>query len=117
MVKRGDFCPPYSLALAYAGCHAFGSIEWNHSGAVTFGSDSHRKDGNLSVWSVDCAGPLPSRRVDRKLATTLYDRVDWPWMLNGSNTFSMESLSRLRVAGADAFTIMRLAGHSSIEVP
>lgn len=23
------------------------------------------------------------------LATTLYNRVDWPWMLNGSNTFSM----------------------------
>lgn len=24
-----------------------------------------------------------------KLATILYERVDWPWMLNGSNTFSM----------------------------
>ena len=24
-----------------------------------------------------------------KLATTLYERVDWPWMLNGGNTFSM----------------------------
>ncbi len=24
-----------------------------------------------------------------KLATTLYERVDWPWMLNGGQTFSM----------------------------
>ena len=24
-----------------------------------------------------------------KLATEIYNRVDWPWMLNGSNTFSM----------------------------
>jgi hypothetical protein len=25
----------------------------------------------------------------RKLATELYERVEWPWMLNGSDTFSM----------------------------
>jgi hypothetical protein len=24
-----------------------------------------------------------------RLATTIYERVDWPWMLNGGNTFSM----------------------------
>ena len=35
------------------------------------------------------ARALSRRRRDRRLATTIYERVDWPWMLNGGKTFSM----------------------------
>ncbi|WP_128911982.1 glucoamylase family protein [Granulicella sibirica] len=35
------------------------------------------------------AGDTGPERQIRELATKLYERVDWPWMLNGGSTFSM----------------------------
>jgi hypothetical protein len=55
--------------------------------------------GNSEVSSIDSAiffcGALTARAYFPqdaeivKLATSLYERVDWPWMLNGGPTFSM----------------------------
>ena len=55
--------------------------------------------GNSEVSSIDTAiflcGALTARAhfhddpKSSQLATTLYERVDWPWMLNGGKTFSM----------------------------
>ena len=55
--------------------------------------------GNTEVSSIDTAlllcGVLTARAFFRhddeivRLSTTLYERVDWPWMLNGELTFSM----------------------------
>jgi hypothetical protein len=53
---------------------------------------------NVEVSSIDTAillcGVLTARAYFddaniKDLATKLYNRVDWPWMLNGGNTFSM----------------------------
>ena len=33
-----------------------------------------------------------------KNATAIYERVDWPWMLNGGKTFSMANISRTSAA-------------------
>src|ERR1044071_8483841 len=53
---------------------------------------------NSEVSSIDCAmlfaGVLTARQhftepQIRDLATTIYERVDWPWMLNGGELFSM----------------------------
>ena len=55
--------------------------------------------GNSEISSIDTAiflcGALTARAYFRddaeivRLATTLYERVDWPWMLDGGTTFSM----------------------------
>ena len=55
--------------------------------------------GNSEISSIDTSlllcGVLTARahfRADEeivRLATTMYERVDWPWMLNGGQTFSM----------------------------
>ena len=54
---------------------------------------------NSEISSIDTSllicGVLTARAYFRhdaeivKLATTIYERVDWPWMLNGGQTFSM----------------------------
>ena len=55
--------------------------------------------GNSEVSSIDTAllvcGVLTARAHFHRdveivrLATTIYERIDWPWMLNGGQTFSM----------------------------
>jgi len=55
--------------------------------------------GNTEISSIDTSlllcGILTARAHFHddteivKLATTIYERVDWPWMLNGGQTFSM----------------------------
>jgi hypothetical protein len=60
--------------------------------------DTGRRWEKCELSSIDssllCCGVLTARQyfVDQEikdLATKIYERVDWPWMLNGGKTFSM----------------------------
>jgi len=60
--------------------------------------DTGRRWEKCELSSIDssllCCGVLTARQyfVDpeiKDLATRIYERVDWPWMLNGGKTFSM----------------------------
>lgn len=46
-------------------------------------------DSSLLLCGVLTARQYFADREIKDLATQIYERVDWPWMLNGGNTFSM----------------------------
>lgn len=66
---------------------------WYHfvdplTGARSWNSELSSIDSVLFLAGALTAGSYFGGEVDR-IATQLYDRVDWPWMLNGEKTFSM----------------------------
>lgn len=75
-------------------------MEHNHGFLTHFNDvETGANFGNSEVSPIDTSlllcGVLAARahfRTDaeiNKLATALYNRVDWPWMLNGGDTFAM----------------------------
>jgi hypothetical protein len=60
-----------------------------HSGKAADGSEISSIDTSLLLCGVLTARAYFRDPKITDLATRLYERVDWPWMLNGGNTFSM----------------------------
>jgi hypothetical protein len=59
------------------------------SGAREPGSEVSSIDTSILLCGVlTCRAYFQDARI-QSLATQIYDRVDWPWMLNGGSTFSM----------------------------
>ena len=60
-----------------------------HSGASAHGSEISSIDTSILLCGILTARAYFKDSIITDLATKLYERVDWPWMLNGGNTFSM----------------------------
>lgn len=60
-----------------------------HTGKAAAGSEISSIDTSLLLCGVLTARAYFKDPKITDLATKIYQRVDWPWMLNGGNTFSM----------------------------
>ena len=60
-----------------------------HSGKAAEGSEISSIDTSLLLCGVLMARAYFRDPKITELATKIYERVDWPWMLNGGDTFSM----------------------------
>ena len=60
-----------------------------HSGKAADGSEVSSMDTSLLLCGVLTARAYFRDPKITDLATKIYERVDWPWMLNGGDTFSM----------------------------
>jgi len=60
-----------------------------HSGKAADGSEISSIDTSLLLCGVLTARAYFRDPKITDLATKIYERVDWPWMLNGGDTFSM----------------------------
>ncbi len=62
------------------------------TGAVLWNSEVSSIDTSILLCGILTCRAYFDGRADapiRELATKIYERVDWPWMLNGGTTFSM----------------------------
>jgi hypothetical protein len=60
-----------------------------HSGKAAEGSEISSIDTSLLLCGILTARAYFKDPKITDLATKIYERVDWPWMLNGGDTFSM----------------------------
>jgi hypothetical protein len=60
-----------------------------YSGAAASGSEISSIDTSLLLCGVLTARAYFRDAQINEAATKIYERVDWPWMMNGGNTFSM----------------------------
>ena len=59
------------------------------TGARFAGAELSSIDTSLLLCGMLTARGYFERCADQALAAQIYERVDWPWMLNGGKTFSM----------------------------
>jgi len=64
-----------------------------YSGAAASGSEISSIDTSILLCGVLTARAYFGDPQITDMATKIYERVDWPWMLNGGNTFSMGFLN------------------------
>ena len=64
-----------------------------HTGMAASGSEISSIDTSLLLCGVLTARAYFRDAKITDLATKIYERVDWPWMLNGGDTFSMGFLN------------------------
>ena len=60
-----------------------------HSGVPAHGTEISSIDTSILMCGILSARAYFKDPAITDLATRLYERVEWPWMLNGGNTFSM----------------------------